>query len=87
MGKKFEVEVEKVTGYCTCNYKVGDKFIFEGMNTPAQPFCGGAYMILFPMVVALHSGARFDFEENPYSKTKLACPDDGNVTFKVTKLT
>ena len=84
--KTFEIEVEKVNGYCSCSYKEGDKFVVDGMNTPDQPFCGGAYMILFPMIVALHSGGRFNFEENPCSKTKLACPDNGIVVFKVTKL-
>jgi len=36
-----------------------------------------------PMQVALHSGARFSFEKNPKSKTKLACPDNGNVIFAI----
>lgn len=80
--KKFEVEVEKVNGYCSCKYKEGDTFIFNGYSTP-DSFCGGAYTMLFPIIVALNSGARFDFEENPYSKTKMACPDNGNIVFKV----
>lgn len=84
--KKFEIEVEKVTGYCSCGYKVGDVFYSEGLNTPSLPFCGGAYAILFPMQTALHSGATFSFEENPKSKTRLACPDNGYVTFKITML-
>ena len=84
--KKFEYEVETVTGHCACGYKPGDKFCCEGMNTPNTAFCGGAYMALFPMQVALHNGARFNFEENPKSKTKLACPDNGYVVFKITLL-
>jgi hypothetical protein len=36
------------------------------------------------MQTALHSGASFNFEENPLCKTKLACPDNGYVTFKLT---
>lgn len=84
MAKKFEIEVEKVTGHCACGYKVGDVISCEGLKTPAQPFCGGAYAILFPMQTALHSGATFNFEENPHSKTKLSCPDNGYVTFKIT---
>ena len=82
--KSFEIEIEKVSGYCSCGYKVGDKFCAEGLNTPNTAFCGGAYMILFPMQTALFSGAHFHFEENPKSKTKLACPDNGYVTFKIT---
>ncbi len=80
----FEIEVEKVTGPCSCGYGVGDKFLAEGLNTPEKGFCGGAYMILFPMQTALNSGARFGFEKNPKCKTGLACPDNGYVTFKIT---
>jgi uncharacterized repeat protein (TIGR04076 family) len=86
MPKNFEIEVEKVNGYCACGYKVGDVIACEGLNTPDQPFCGGAYAILFPMQTALHSGAAFNFEENPHSKTKLSCPDNGYVIFKITLL-
>ena len=84
MAKRFEIEVEKVNGYCACGYKEGDIITCEGLNTPNQPFCGGAYAILFPMQTALFSGATFDFEEDPHSKTKLACPDNGYVVFKLT---
>jgi uncharacterized repeat protein (TIGR04076 family) len=86
MSRKFEIEVERVTGYCDAGYKVGDIFTCDGLNTPNQPFCGGAYAILFPMQTALHSGAVFNFEENLYSKTRLTCPDNGYVTFKITLL-
>ena len=84
MAKRFLIEVEKVTGHCTQGYKVGDVITCEGLNTPDVPFCGGAYAVLFPMQTALFSGATFNFEENKYSKTKLACPDNGYVTFKIT---
>lgn len=84
--RKFEVEVEKVNGDCCFGYKEGDKFQLDGIATPDNRFCGGAYVILFPMIVALSSGSRFDFEENPYSKTKLACPSNGDVLFKITAL-
>jgi hypothetical protein len=43
-------------------------------------------MIIFPMQVALNGGARFNFEVNPKSKTKLACPDNGNVIFTITEM-
>ena len=84
--KNFEFEVEKINGFCTCNYKLGDKFHCSGLNTPDEKFCGGAYMSLFPILVALHNGAVFNFEKNPQSKTKLACPDNGNIVFKITLL-
>jgi uncharacterized repeat protein (TIGR04076 family) len=84
--KQFEYKVEKVSGHCSCGYKVGDIFHCEGMNTPNVPFCGGAYTILFPMQVALSSGGRFNFETNPKSKSNLACPDNGYVVFRITLL-
>lgn len=84
MVKQFEIKVEKVSGYCSCGYKEGDVITCSGLNTPDKPFCGGAYAVLFPMQTALHSGARFNFEENPKSKTKLTCPDNGYVTFSIT---
>ena len=86
MVKKFEYQVEKVTGHCSCGYKVGDIIRCEGMNTPDVPFCGGAYMTLFPIQVALYNGATFYFENNPKSKRNLACPDNGYVVFKLTML-
>lgn len=84
--RQFEYTVEQVLGHCSCGYKVGDVFCCEGMNTPKTPFCGGTYMALFPMQVALYNGARFYFEDNPKSKRNLACPDNGNVVFKLTML-
>jgi uncharacterized repeat protein (TIGR04076 family) len=84
MSKKFEIEVEKVNGYCSCGYKVGDIITCEGLNTPDTPFYGGAYAVIFPLQTALFSGVTFSFEENPYSNTKLACPDNGYVVFKLT---
>jgi len=83
--KQFEIEVEQVNGRCSYSYEPGDKIICSGYDTPGG-FCGGAYVTLFPIIVALSSGARFDFEDNPLSKTKMACPDNGNVIFKVTLL-
>ena len=80
--KKFEIEVEKVNGFCSYSYKEGDKFVFHGFDTP-NGFCGGAYTTLFPIIVALSSGAKFNFEEDPLCKTKMACPDNGNIIFKV----
>jgi len=67
--KRFEIEVEKVNGYCTYSYKEGDTFIFNGFDTP-NGFCGGAYTTLFPIIVALHSGARFNFEKIPCVKRR-----------------
>ena len=86
MAKNFEIKVEKVTGYCACGYKEGDVISCEGLNTPEKPFCGGAYAIIFPIQTALFFGPKFSFEENPKSKTKLTCPDNGYVTFSITLL-
>lgn len=82
--KTFEYQVEKVNGHCACGYRAGDIFCCKGMNTPDQPFCGGAYMALFPIQVSLHNGGHFPFEDNPASKGNLACPDNGSVIFRIT---
>jgi uncharacterized repeat protein (TIGR04076 family) len=79
--RTFDVEVERLSGYCSHGYCVGDRFQFAGLDTP-DAFCG-AYTTLFPILVALGSGARFEYEEDPLCKTKMACPDNGNVIFKV----
>jgi len=84
--KEFEYRVEKVSGHCSCGYKAGDVFRCKGMNTPDTAFCGGAFMILFPMQVALCTGARFNSEQNPKSKGGLACLDNGYVVFRITLL-
>ncbi len=84
MAKKFEIFVEKVTGNCACKYKEGDIIECSGLNTPEIPFCGAAYAAIFPIQAALYSGARFGFEVNPKSNTRLTCPDNGYVTFSIT---
>jgi len=81
--RRFKIEVEKLNGYCDLGYKEGDVFYSEGMNTPCNGFCGGAFMILYPMQVALFSGSKFGFEKNPKCKTGLACPDRGKVVFSI----
>lgn len=86
MDNKLEIEVEAVNGYRANGYKVGQKIQLLGMSTPDHAFCGGAYTLLFPLIVALNSGSKFDFEKNPDCKTKMACPDNGNINFKITKL-
>ena len=83
--KKFLVEVEQVRGRCTRSYKKGDTFTFNGYDTP-NAFCGGAYTMLFPVITTLHSDGKFSYEKNPYCKTNMACPDGGNVVFRVTLL-
>ena len=83
---RFEIGVEKVNGKCSYSYQAGDRFIFNGFDTP-NAFCGGAYTTLFPIIVALNSGARFGFEKDPLCKTRMACPDNGNVIFSVRLLT
>lgn len=82
--KTFCVEVEMVRGACTRGYKTGDTFTFNGLATP-DGFCGGAYTVLFPILMAFKNGGSFSYEKNPFCKTAMACPDGGNVLFKVTQ--
>lgn len=72
--KKFEYQIEKVTGHCSCGYKVGDVFQCEGMNTPVLHFVEVLTWLCFLF-------------KSPYTmelKGNLACPDNGYVVFKVT---
>ena len=57
--KRFKITVDKVVGYCSCNYKKGDVFYVQGMNTPKKEFCGGAFLIIYPIQVSLHTGGCF----------------------------
>ena len=82
--KRFEYLIEKVSGHCACGYKEGDVFHSKRMYTPEVSLCGWAFTVLFPVQVALFNGAEFHSEDNPKSKRNLACPDNGNVVFKVT---
>jgi hypothetical protein len=34
--KKFEIEVDKAEGYCSCGYTPGDKFHSEGLKIPGR---------------------------------------------------
>jgi len=82
--KKFIVEVYKRKGKCSYGYKEGDKFEFNGLKTP-DGFCGAAYHMMFACLFALNFGARFPFMEEPNSLNTAACPDGGNVIFKITR--
>lgn len=80
---QIEIEVENVKGHCTRGYKKGDRWRVKGFDTPDR-FCGGAYTALYPIIVSFICGARFASEKDPDCKTKLACPDNGSIIFKVT---
>jgi uncharacterized repeat protein (TIGR04076 family) len=80
--KKMEIEVQEVRGKCHYCYKEGDKFEITGLKTP-DGFCGAAYSCLFPVLFAMNFGAGFSFEKEPDCKTGIACPDGGNIIFKV----
>ena len=83
--KTLEIEIEEVRGYCFYGYKKGDKFTVKGLRTP-EGFCGAAYSVLFPVLFALNFGAKFWFEEDSNCKTGIACPDGGNIKFKVRRI-
>lgn len=82
---KYEIEIEKVKENCSCSYKKGDKFIFNGFET-LEKFCGGAYVVAYPIISVFEFGGQFKLEDNPNSKTRLSCPNNGNIIFKVVKI-
>jgi uncharacterized repeat protein (TIGR04076 family) len=82
--KIMEIEVQEVCGRCTFGYKQGDKIEVTGLKTPDK-FCGAAYSALFPVLFAMNFGASFEFEADSNCKIGTACPDGGNLKFKVTR--
>jgi uncharacterized repeat protein (TIGR04076 family) len=80
--QKFTVEVEHVHGRCKRGYTPGDHFVFNGFDTPDR-FCGGAYTVLYPVLMTFTYGGTFAFEKDPHCRTDLACPDGGTVRFRV----
>ncbi|MBQ4346959.1 MAG: TIGR04076 family protein [Firmicutes bacterium] len=82
---RYEIKVTKVNGGCKCGYKEGDVFYATGLKTPDVAFCGNAYRAISHAQVALHWGAQIPGEA-PGTKTNMTCPDNGIVTFSITKL-
>jgi uncharacterized repeat protein (TIGR04076 family) len=82
---KMVVEVVKAEGKCAFDYKVGDKWDTKGLKC-IPGFCGAAFHCVFPALFALNFGAKFFFMENPDSIDTVACPDGGNIVFKVTRV-
>ncbi len=82
---KFLVTVAEVRGECRPGYKEGDTFELTGLKTPEGGICGAAYHAMFPGLFALNFGARFPFETED-GVSYVACPDKGNVLFKIKKL-
>lgn len=82
--KKMIAEVVKAKGKCAYQYKLGDKFEFEGLKCK-EGFCGAAYHCLFPALFALNFGAKFFFMKDQDSIDTVTCPDGGNIVFKVSR--
>lgn len=80
--QQLEIVVEAVNAHCVYGYEPGQVIPLNGYDTPTG-FCGGAYTALFPVIVALLSGAQFGYEQDPDCKTGMACPDRGKVIFSV----
>jgi len=83
--KKMLIEVIKAKGKCAYNYKVGDKWETQGLKC-IPGFCGAAFHCAFPALFALNFGARFFFMAEPNSIDTVACPDGGNIVFKITRI-
>ncbi|MDD5044043.1 MAG: TIGR04076 family protein [Candidatus Omnitrophica bacterium] len=83
--KKMVVEVVKAKGKCTFGYKVGDKWETTGLKCIPN-FCGAAFHCAFPALFALNFGASFPFMEDPSAISTVACPDGGNIIFKISRV-
>ena len=82
--KKMIISVEEVTGKCFYGYKVGDEIEVIGLKTP-KDFCGAAYNVLFPVLFALNFGAKYPFEDEN-ANSRVTCPDNANIRFKVRRV-
>jgi uncharacterized repeat protein (TIGR04076 family) len=82
--KKMVIEVVQTKGRCAYDYKVGDRFEFEGLKC-ISGFCGAAFHTAFPALFALNFGAAFFFMDNSHAIDTVTCPDEGNITFKVAR--
>ncbi len=82
--KDMEIEVVQAKGHCAYKYKVGDTWQVRGLRC-IDGFCGAAWHTAFPALFALNFGAKFFFMENPDSINTVACPDGGNIVFKVSR--
>ncbi|MDO8661760.1 MAG: TIGR04076 family protein [Candidatus Omnitrophota bacterium] len=83
--KKMVIEVVQAKGKCTFGYKVGDQWETLGLKC-IPGFCGAAFHTAFPALFALNFGAKFFFMQNPNSIDTVACPDGGNIVFKVSRI-
>jgi uncharacterized repeat protein (TIGR04076 family) len=81
MSKKFRISVQKVTGNCIYGLKQGQKFIFDGLNTPDGGFCGGAYHAIFPYLVMLNFNGKFPACTD--NIVLASCADGGKVTLGI----
>lgn len=86
MNHTYRIEIFDIHGKCKRGYKKGDTFHFHGLDTPNK-FCGGAYTVLYPILLTLQSGGKFTFEKNPTQRTAISCPEGGTVLFNVTLCT
>lgn len=82
-GFKVRAEVVKVRHHCPLGHKVGDAWEI-GDKTP-DGLCIYAFLAFAPAWSALRSGGKFSWEEEPDS-AHFACPDQGEVVFKLSRI-
>lgn len=80
--KKYELTVIDVRGHCIYGYEKGQVISFAGLKTPSG-FCGASYHGLFPNLFALNFNGKFGTGGRLLQETEFACPDGGNVVFKL----
>jgi uncharacterized repeat protein (TIGR04076 family) len=83
MLKRFKVTVEEVRGECRPGYKIGDTFILDGLKTPKEGMCGGAYYGLYPILFLMAFGGRHPQAKGQEKLGFAVCPDDGKVKFRI----
>jgi DtxR family Mn-dependent transcriptional regulator len=73
----FVADVESVESACPAGHQIGDRFVF-GQRTPCG-MCGEAFVEMYPRLQELKERAASRRGE----AVSVACPEHGNVTFRV----
>ncbi|OOM79013.1 acyl carrier protein [Clostridium puniceum] len=79
MSVNFKLKVKKVSGFCHYGFKEGQEIVLNGLHTPKEGFCGGAYHALFPYLNMLNFGGKLPSTDI----INATCADGGKVIFEI----
>ncbi|MBU1276702.1 MAG: TIGR04076 family protein [Proteobacteria bacterium] len=85
-GQRFRVKVKvvSVTRPCNAGHREGDEIIFE-YNQVVGKICFDSMCSMIAKVHSLRYGAQFPWLKGPQAPALHSCPDQGNVTFELSR--